>query len=269
MGERALELLDRRRLTLEIALEQLVVGHDDALDEVVVHLVLERLHLIGDRSGGVPARAAVVEERRVGEQVGDAVEVGLLADGQLERGHPGAEPVAELVEGAGERGPLAVELVDEHHAGQPEIGGRLPQAQGLHLGPGHRAHDEHREVSHSQRGERLAFEVGVPGSVDQVDAVALPDERGQRQRQRLTPPLLLRLAVADGGAVLHAAQSGDGAGLEEHGLGQRGLSGAAVADERHVSDPFGRDLFHEPTPCFGPVPTRVGAGRGHQRRWPG
>ena len=47
-GERVLELLDGGDVALEVALEQLVVGDDDALDEVVVHLVLERLHVVGD-----------------------------------------------------------------------------------------------------------------------------------------------------------------------------------------------------------------------------
>ena len=36
------------RVALEVALHQLVVGHDDALDQVVVDLVLARLHLVGD-----------------------------------------------------------------------------------------------------------------------------------------------------------------------------------------------------------------------------
>ena len=44
----SLELLERRHIALEVALHQIVVGHDDPLDQVVVHLVLERLHVVGD-----------------------------------------------------------------------------------------------------------------------------------------------------------------------------------------------------------------------------
>ena len=119
LGERVLELVASRSLAAEVALEQLVVGDDDALDEVVVHLVLELGELVGDLA--VRRLAAVVEVRGVGQEVGDAAERGLLADRQLERRDAGAEPVADLVERALEVGALTVELVDEHHARDAEL----------------------------------------------------------------------------------------------------------------------------------------------------
>ena len=51
-------------VALEVALHQLVVGHHDALDEVVVHLVLEVGEGVGHRLGGVGAVSAVDERRR-------------------------------------------------------------------------------------------------------------------------------------------------------------------------------------------------------------
>ena len=101
-GEGVLELLEAGHLALEVPLEQVVVGHHDALDEVVVHLVLEGLHLVRDRLG--VRDASLVEVGGVGEEVGDALELRLGADGQLERGHARAEPIAELVERAFEAG---------------------------------------------------------------------------------------------------------------------------------------------------------------------
>ena len=77
-GERVLELFDAGHVAVEVALEQGVVGDDDALDEVVVHLVLLRFHLVGDLTDGWIA--VDVGVRLVGEQIGDAVEVGLFAD---------------------------------------------------------------------------------------------------------------------------------------------------------------------------------------------
>ena len=72
--------------------------------------------------------AAVVGEGGVGQQVGDAAEVGLLADRQLERGDAGAERGRAAASSVRSNdGPLPVELVDEDHAGQAELGGRLPQ----------------------------------------------------------------------------------------------------------------------------------------------
>ena len=169
-------------VALEVALEQGVVGDDDALDEVVVHLVLERLHVVGDRLG--VRDAALVEVGGVGEEVGDAAEVGLGADRQLERRDAGAEPVAELVERALEAGALAVELVDEDHPRHAEPGGLAPDRLGLHLDAVDRAHHEHGQVDDPQRGPHVAEEVGVAGRVDQVDLVALPLERRHRERER-------------------------------------------------------------------------------------
>ena len=174
-GEGVLELLERRDVALEVPLEQVVVGDDDALDQVVVDLVLERLHVVGHLAVG--GGAAVVEPGGVGEQVGDAAEVRLLADRELERGDAGPEAVAQLVEGPLEVGPLPVELVDEHHAGDAELGRQPPDRLGLHLDALDRADHEHGEVGDPQRGVDVADEVGVAGRVDQVDLVALPLER--------------------------------------------------------------------------------------------
>ncbi len=131
LGQRVLELLERDRLAAEVALELLVVGHHDAFDEVVVYLVLE----FGEIVGHVAVRdlAAVVEVRRVAEEIGDAVERGLLADRQLERCDAGAELLAQLVERALEARALSVELVDEDHARHVERCRELPRRLCLHF----------------------------------------------------------------------------------------------------------------------------------------
>ena len=175
--ERVLELVDRGDVAVEVALEHGVVGHDDALDQVVVDLVLELLHLVGDLLG--VRDPVLVDVRRVGEQVGDAPEVGLGADGQLEGGDAGAEAVAELRQRDVEARPLAIELVDEHHAGDAEVAGHLPRLLGLHLDPVERADHEHRQVGDAQRGGDLAHEVGVARGVDEVDLVVAPLERAR------------------------------------------------------------------------------------------
>ena len=136
----------------------------------------------------VRGRAAVVEPGGVGEQVGDAPEVGFRPDGQLEGRDAGAEPVAQLVEGALEVGPLAVELVDEDHPGHVELGRRPPHRLGLHL-----ARRRPRDTTNTARSATrsaacdVADEVGVARRVDEVDLVALPLERGHRQGEREAP----------------------------------------------------------------------------------
>ena len=256
--ERVLELRRRRHIAFEEAFEHFVVGHDDAFDEVVVHLVLERRELVGDLALGV--RAPLVEKALVGEQIGDAAEARLFADRELERRNAGAELRPELVEGALEVGTLPVELVDEDHAGQVQLRGDPPDRLGLHLDAIDRADHEHRKVGHPQRGMDVADEVGVARGVDEVDLVALPLERGQRQRQAQVPLLLLGLEVTHRGAVLDATRSGDRSRSEQERLSERGLARSGVPDKRHIAD-LGRRIGLQRTPSRWrpePHPSRSG-----------
>ena len=151
------------------------------------------VELVGDLTLGV--RAALVEEALVGEQVGDAAERGFFTDRQLERGDARAELGAQLLERALEAGALTIELVHEDHAGEAQLGGDLPDHLGLHLDAVDRAHDEDGEVGHAECRLHVADEVGVARGVDQVDLVALPLERGQREREAEAPLLLLGIEV--------------------------------------------------------------------------
>ena len=74
---------------------------------------------------------------------------------------PAPNAVPELVERALEVGPLPVELVDEDHAGQAELGGHPPDRLGLHLDALDRADHEHGQVGDPERGVDVADEVGV------------------------------------------------------------------------------------------------------------
>ena len=82
---------------------------------------------------------------------------------------PGAEALLELGEGAVEAGPLAVELVDEHQAGQAQLGGQVPGCLGLGLDALHRAHHDDDQVDDRAGGPDLAEEVGVARGVDDVE----------------------------------------------------------------------------------------------------
>ena len=148
-----------------------------------MNLVLLVGHLVGDLVLGGLATRTVVEEGGVAEEIGDAVELGLLADGQLERCDADAELVAQLVERALERRSLAVELVQVDHAGHTDFGGQAPGGLGLHLDALHSADDEHGQVGDTQRGVQVADEVGIAGDVEHVDLVALVLEGSQRQRE--------------------------------------------------------------------------------------
>ena len=248
-GEGVLELGGRRDVAFEEALEHRVVRDDDAFDEVVVHFVLERREVVRDLALGV--RAALVEEAFVGQQVGDAAERGFLADRELERGDARAELATQLLEGALEAGPLTIELVHEDHPGERQVCGDLPDHLGLHLDAVDCADDEHGEVGHAERRLHVSDEVRVARGVDQVDLVAFPLERGQRERQAEAPLLLLGIEVGHRRALFHPPRPVDRPGPQQQGLGQRGLAGPGVADERHVAD-LGRRIGLQRTPSFSP-----------------
>ena len=69
-----------------------------------------------------------------------------------------------------------------------------------------------------------------------------PFELGEGQRHGEALFLLLRVVIHD------RANPAYRPGSQQHGLGQRGLARAAVADEHHVADLRGRVGLHERTP---------------------
>ena len=187
---------------------QVVVGDDDALDQVVVDLVLLGLHVVGDLALGAPCRRCRSRRCR-----------------SAGRRCRGTRPPRRWAARAGrcrrrstsrswssvrlERGPLPVELVDEDHAGQAQLGGPPPHDLVLDLDALDGADDEHGQVGDLQGGPDVAHEVGVAGGVDQVDLEAVPLERGEGERQRDAPLVLGGVVVADGVAVLDPALAGD------------------------------------------------------------
>ena len=202
------------------------------------------------RSSGISPSvcgAALVDERLVGEQIRDAAEGGLFPDRQLERRDAGAELRPQLLERALEAGALTVELVHEDHARHPEVGSDLPDHLRLHFHAVDCAHDEHREVGHSQRREDVADEVGVTRRVDEVHLVAIPLERRQGEREAEVALLLFRVEIGDSGAVLDTPRPTDRTGPQQQGLGQRRLAGSRMADQRDVAD-LGRRIGLQRTP---------------------
>ena len=145
---------------------------------------------------------------------------------------------------AGERGPVAVELVDEEGPGQAQLLGHGPDDLGLGLDPlDPRDHEQH-PVGGRQGRAHVADEVGVAGGVQQVDleAVVLDGRHGQGDRDVLAG--LLGLEVGHGGAVLDPPEAVGGPGRVTHRLDQRGLAGAPVTNDQDVSDMIGGIALH-------------------------
>ena len=234
------QLRRRRDVALEVPLHQGVVGDDDPLDEVVPHAAFKGDHV--GRHGAGRGLSAVVADRLVGEQVDEAAELRLGADRERERRDTGPEGLAQPVEGAGEVGPLAVELVHEHDPGHASRRREPPDRLRLDLDALDGAHQDDGEIGDVERQLDLTDEVDESRRVDQVDLVLAPGEGGDRHRDRDVPLHLLGLEVRDGRPVLDAALARDHPGEVQQGLGKRRLSGSTVPDEDDVPDLAGRQV---------------------------
>ena len=130
-GERRVELVRRDLLLHEVLLGEVVVGARDRVDE----LVARRGGRVGEIGGDVAhgRLAALVRVRLHAEQVDDAAEVVLLADGQLHGDDLGAERLLQERQGVVEVGALAVEHVADDDATEAPRGGAVPEPLVLDL----------------------------------------------------------------------------------------------------------------------------------------
>ena len=136
-----------------------------------------------------------------------------------------------------ERGALLVELVDEDHPGDAQLLGEPPDVLGLDLDALDGADDEHGEVGDPQGGVHVADEVGVAGSVDEVDLVALPLERAPSTATATCS----RLCSSGSKSMTVVPSSTRPSRLMapariQQRLGQRRLPRPAVSDEGDVAD---------------------------------
>ena len=111
------------------------------------------------------------------QQPGEADDGVALADRDEERHHPVAEGVLRLGEQALVVGAGLVELGDHDGARHADARALPPQRAGAVVDALVGGDHEERAVGGAQSGAQLTDEVGVPGSVDQVDLGALVDQR--------------------------------------------------------------------------------------------
>ena len=93
----------------------------------------------------------------------------LAADRDLGRDDVRAERGLQRLERAVEVGALAVEHVDEEHAGDVALGGDLPQPPRRDLGAHHGVDHEDRRLADAQRAERVGDEARLTRGVEEVD----------------------------------------------------------------------------------------------------
>src|SRR5262249_11692542 len=87
----------------------------------------------------------------------------------------------------------------------------------------------------------------VAGRVDQVNLFALVLQVQDAGIKGVFAILFLLIVVGNAGLVVHAAPAIDRAGLEQEGVGQRGLAGRRVSHQGNVADVFHAILGHSTT----------------------
>ena len=231
------------RLALEVLVGERVVGLGDDLDHLLAPLRGVGLERLGDLDD-VDLRAEVVaiQDRLHLDEVDDALEAVLAADRQLDRHRSRAEAVDDHVDAAPEVGAGAIELVDEADPRHGVLVRLAPDGLGLGLDAGHAVEDDDRAIEDAQAALDLDGEVHVPGRIDDVDLVVVPEAGRGRGGDGDAALLLLRHPVHRGRALVDLAELVDLLRVEEDSLGHGRLARVDVGNDPDVPRPGERYL---------------------------
>ena len=189
-----------------------------------------------DHPGPTSPFRALVEVHRAPGTVVHAAEVRPAADGPGHRRRREAEDLLDLVEQVEGVARRTVELVDEGEGREPSAAADLEQLERLLLHPTRCVEQHHRGVRGGERAVGVLAEVLVAGGVEQVQHEALVVHLQGRGGDRDAALALHRHPVRRRplGAHLAAddARLADRARVQEQLLGERGLAGVRVRDDR-------------------------------------
>ena len=252
MSERGLaddlpEVLGGDLLPLQVGLEQMVVVIGDGFHQLETVLVGKLAVVLGDlRDLELGAEFVLVDERLHLDEVDDAPELGLAADGHLQGDRIGAQTVDHHLEAAEEVRADAVHLVDEGDARDAVLVGLPPHRLGLRLDAAHGAEQGDGAVEHAKAALDLHGEVHVPGRVYDVDLRVAPGDGGSGRRDGDAAFLLLRHPVHHGRALVDLADLVRLSRVIQDALGRRGLAGIDVSHDADVARVLQRILSHVP-----------------------
>jgi len=223
-------------LPLEEAMRDVVIEVGHGLDQ----LVAPGGGVLGQVGRDLPdldqvAQVVAISDRLHLEQVDHAAEAALRADRQLHRHCGCAEAVADHVHDTPEVGAGAVQLVDEAEARHDVTIGLAPDRLRLRLDAGHAVEDDDSAVQHAQAALDLNGEVHVPGRIDDVNSMLVPEARRSSRGDRDPALLLLRHPVHRRSTLMHLADLVDLLGVKEDALGDRGLAGVDMGNDADVA----------------------------------
>ena len=203
------------------------------------------------RLGHARMLAAIEQQQRVVEKIVGAEEIAAHADRPARRHDVQGQFPLDFVEQVKRIARFAIHLVDEgddRHVAQPA---HLEELQGLGLDAARRVEHHHRAVDGGQRAISVLAEILMARRIEQVEGEAVMLEAHHRRADR-DAALLLDLhpvgarpaAIA---ARLHLAGKLDRAAEQQELLGERGLAGVGVGNDRESapSSDFGGELGHE------------------------
>ena len=246
-------------LTLEVLLHQLVGGTGQSLVQGVLIVVSGLLPVDLHGNAGSLALLVVLEGLHVDQVDHGDVLTGLHGD---EHGADGnAEGSVDLVEHAGELGLGIVALIDKEGLGNTGGASSVPRKLRTNLNACLTVYANDGGISHADSLLDFTLEIQEAGGVQHVDLGILPAHEGGGSGQRKASCLLLCVIVADGVGLTDGTQTLGCAGNVQHRLCQRGLTRAAVAQERQITELLGVEISHGHSPlspCRTPSSPRDG-----------
>ncbi len=232
----AAQVVGRDGLLGQVLLHDGVVEVGDDVDELVAGVLGLGGQVLGDVEG-LPLLAHVrgPHQGLLLEQVDDALELGLGADGQLNHGRQGVQAVADHLHRALEVGADAVHFVDEADPRHVVLVGLAPHRLGLGLHAGHGVEHGDGAVEDAQRALHLDGEVDVARGVDDVDPVVAPRAGGGGGGDGDAALLLLDHPVHGRGAFVHLTDLVVAPRVIEDALGRGGLARVDVGHDPDVA----------------------------------
>ena len=245
-------------LALEVLRGEVVVDLGGGLDHRRAMSLGVCPELLGDlHDVDLLAEVVAVEDGLHVDEVDDALEGVLAADRQLDRDRVRAEALTDRLDAAPEVRAGPVELVDEAEAWHAVAVGLAPDRLGLGLHACDGIEDDDRTIEHAQAAFDLDGEVHVPGRIDDVDAVLLPEAGRGRGGDRDAALLLLGHPVHRRRALVDLAELVDLVRVEQDPLGDGRLAGVDVRDDADVPGACERELS-----CHGGLCPSA-----YQRKW--
>ena len=242
------QFLVGQRARLEELLHQPLVGLGDHLDERLARRVDGGGHVGGHGAlGELAAPVGLKDERLSRDEVDDAPERLLLADGQLNRNRPsGRRPRAAT---ASERSRLArsrSSRLSTTMRGSPSSSAASQTFSVCTITPATASTTTSAASATCSAARASLRKLPMPGVSMRLILLLVPLGVGEAGRQRVLAGDLFFVEVGDGRAVVDLAEAVDHAGVGQNGRGELRLAGSGVADERDVSDAGGVVDLHSP-----------------------